>query len=175
MVHDEISTESLAAVLGLTPQRIGQLTHSGVFVKAGHGRYSLPNAVQAYVNYKVAGESRRLAGAADGEPTTPGEQVKLERARKLRLENDERERALTDTSNAIAALDVIVGMLRADLAGVPARVTDDVPLRRQIEHAIDHVLGGLADRFTQASADLRAGRDPDAADAADEPGPVGQP
>lgn len=171
MLHDEISTENLGRVLGLTPQRIGQLTQTGVLSKLGHGRYSLPAAVQAYVAYKVENESRRAAG----DSSNPGDAVKMERARKLRLENDEREHALVDTSDAIAALDAIVGLLRADLAGVPARVTDDVPLRRQIEHAIDAVLGGLADRFRQVSADLRAGRDPDAADSEDEPGPVGQP
>lgn len=163
MVDDEISTEKLAHVLGLTPQRIGQLTQSGVLGKLGHGRYALAANVQAYVAYKVENESRR----ADGDRSNPGDEVKRERARKLKLENDEREHALVDTSDAIAALDAIVGLLRADLAGVPARVTDDVPLRRQIEHAIDATLGGLADRLKKASADLRTGRDPDAADAED--------
>lgn len=170
MVHDEISTENLGLVLGLTPQRVNQLTHSGVLSKAGHGRYNLANAVQAYVKFKVESESQRGSGGL----SDAGEQVKIERARHLRLKNDEREHALVDTSDAIAALDTVVGLLRADLAGVPSRVTDDVPLRRQIEHAIDAVLGGLADRFRQASADLREGRDPDAADAEDEPGPVGK-
>jgi len=166
MVHEEISTENLGLVLGLTPQRINQLTHSGVFVKAGHGRYNLPNAVQAYVAYKIESESRR----GDGEASGAGEEVKRERARKLRLENDEKERTLVDTGNAITALDVIVGLLRSDLAGVPARVADDVTLRRRIEHAIDQSLGGLADRLAKTGAALREGRDPDEAIAEDDAG-----
>jgi hypothetical protein len=161
--RDEISTEFLARLLGLTPQRVGQLTQSGTLSKVGHGRYNGPDSVQAYISFKARNENERLR-AAD----TTQDALKFEKTRKIKLENDERERTLVDTGNAMTALDVIVGMLRADLAGVPARVTDDVALRRQIEHAIDQALGGLADRFAKAGAALREGRDPDEADGEDD-------
>jgi translation elongation factor EF-Tu-like GTPase len=165
-VHEEIGTENLAKILGLTAQRVGQLTNSGALTKLRHGRYNLADAVQSYITYKLKTESDRLARV----DTTPDQAVKIERARKLRLENDERERTLVDTGNAIMAIDVIVGPLQADLAGVPASVTDDVALRRQIEHAIHSALSGFSDRLEKAGAALRAGRDPDAADGEDDAG-----
>jgi len=155
-VHEEISVKFLAEVLGVTERWVQQLEKQGVLKKSGRGRYDLAASVQAYIKFKVESEVAR----AVPEESSPGERVKAERARKLKLENDEKEHRLVQTPDAVAALDAIVGPLRSDLAGVPARATDDVALRRRIEDAIDIVLRGLADRFKQAGAALRAGRDP---------------
>ena len=163
-VHDEISVKFLAEVLGVGERWVQQLEKQGVIKKSGHGRYDLAASVQAYIKFKVESEVARVTP----EETSPGERVKAERARKLKLENDEREHRLVATPDAIAALDAIVGPLTAGLAGVPARLSDDVAERRRIEHEIDAVLRGLADRFKKASGDLRAGRDPLSADEEDD-------
>lgn len=155
-VHDEISVKLLAGVLGVTERWVQQLEKQGVLKKKGRSRYDLAASVQAYIKFKVESEVAR----AVPEQSNPGERVKAERARKLKLDNDEKERRLVQMPSAVAALDAIVGPLKADLAGVPARVTDDVALRRRIEDATDAVLRGLADRFAKAGRDLRAGRDP---------------
>lgn len=155
-VHEEISVKFLANVLGVTERWVQQLEKQGILKKTGRGRYDLAGSVQAYVAFKVESEVAR----AMPEESSPGERVKAERARKLKLENDEKELRLVQTPDAVAALDAVVGPLKADLAGVPARVTDNVAERRRIEDAIDTVLGGLSDRFKQAGAALRAGRDP---------------
>ena len=165
-IREEISVKKLAAILGIGERWVQQLERQGVLKKAGHGRYHLAESVQSYIAFKVKSEVAR----AVPEETDAGERVKAERARKLRLENDEKELLLVQTPDAVAALDAIVGPLRADLAGVPARVTSDVVLRRQIEDAIDSVLRGFADRSAKAGADLRAGRDPLAADDEDDAG-----
>lgn len=163
-VHEEISVKFLAQVLGVTERWVQQLEKQGVLTKTGRGRYDLAASVQAYIAFKVESEVARVTP----EVTSPGERVKVERARKLQLENDERERRLVQMPDAVAALDAIVGPLRADLSGVPARVTDDVAERRRIEDAIDAALRGLADRFGKAGRALRAGRDPLAADDEDD-------
>lgn len=155
-VHEEISVKLLAEILGIGERWVQQLEKQGVLIKSGHGRYDLAASVQAYIAFKVASEVARAAPME----SNAGERVKSERARKLKLENDEKELRLVQTPDAVAALDAIVGPLKADLSGVPARVTDDVAERRRIEDAIDVVLSGLSDRFKQAGAALRTGRDP---------------
>lgn len=82
-----------------------------------------------------------------------------ERTRKLKLENDETERQLIRIEDAVAAIDAIVGLIPAELSAVPARVTDDIALRRKIEDAIDNALNALSKRCFRAVADLEAGRD----------------
>ena len=162
-VHEEISVTFLAETLGIGERWVQSLTKDGVLVKNGHGRYDLAASVQAYIKFKIESEVARATPAE----TSPGERVKTERARKLKLENDERELQLVAMPDAIAALDVIVGPLKADLAGGPARATDDVAMRRKIENAIEPVLSGLADRFVEAGEALRTGRDPYSSDEED--------
>ncbi|HRD76830.1 MAG TPA: hypothetical protein PK264_12995 [Hyphomicrobiaceae bacterium] len=163
-VREEISVKRLAEVIGVGERWLQQLETQGVIAKTRHGRYLLAESVQAYIKFKVDSEVARVTPSE----TNAGERVKEERARKLKLENDEKELRLVQTPDAVAALDAIVGPLVADLAGVPAKVTSDVAERRRIEDAIDTVLRGLADRFAKAGSDLRAGRDPLAADDEDD-------
>lgn len=155
-INETVSVKVLANVLGITERWVQQLEKQGILEKVGRGRYNLAAAVQGYIAFKIESEVARAAP----EETSPGERVKTERARKLKLENDEKELRLVQTPDAVAALDAIVGPLMADLAGVPARATDDVALRRNVEDAIGSVLQGLADRFEKAGADLQSGRDP---------------
>lgn len=46
-----ISTGGLARLLGVTPQRLGQLVQAGVLRKVGRGRYRLGQAVTAYIGF----------------------------------------------------------------------------------------------------------------------------
>ena len=163
-VHEEISVKFLAETLGIGERWVQSLEKQGVLKKSGHGRYDLAASVQAYIKFKIESEVAR----AIPDESSPGERVKAERARKLKFENDEKEHRLAHMSDAIAAIDAIVGPLKADLSGVPARVSDDVATRRRIEDAIDTVLRGLADRFRKAGSALREGRDPLSADDEDD-------
>jgi phage terminase Nu1 subunit (DNA packaging protein) len=157
--EDEVSVSRLGEVLGIGERWVQQLEAQGVLRKSARGRYPLAASVQAYTQFKVDSEVSR----ANPEETTPGERVKIERARKLKLENDERERQTVLMPDALIALDVIFGMIKAGFAGVPARVTDDVALRRRIEDGNEAVLRDLARRFRKAASAMREGRDPDAA------------
>jgi hypothetical protein len=161
---DELPISDLGRVLGVTERWIQQLEAQGVLRKSARGRYPHAGSVQAYIKYKVDSEVAR----AIPEETTPGERVKAERARKLKLENDERELLLVAMPDALATLDFIVGSLKSDLAGIPARVTDDVAWRRRIEDGIESVLRDFADRARKAGDALAQGRDPySAVDATD--------
>ncbi len=155
-VADEVSVAELGKVLGIGEHWLQQLEGRGVLRKSARGRYPLAASVQAYTQFKVESEVARSIP----EETSPGERVKAERARKLKLENDERELLLVAMPDALATLDVIVGSLKSDLAGVPARVTDDVAWRRRIEDGIESVLRDFADRARKAGDALAQGRDP---------------
>lgn len=156
---EEISVKMLARIFEISERRVQQLAELGVFEKVRHGRYKLDGAGRAYADYLVKSEIERRF-----DDSSAKEQVEIERARKLKLENDTRENILIETPIAIAAIDLIVGQLRTDLAGVPARASEDVAIRRRVEDAINDVLEALADRFAKAGAALRAGRDPLEAD-----------
>lgn len=160
----KVSSAQLATVLGLTERRVQQLEAESVFTNVGNGRskrFVLADAVQALVK-KSEMDARNAAPAAG----TSRESFEAERARKLKLQNDQADALLVDTNDALAGIDHIFGEVRTALAGIPARATDDLVLRRQIEDAIDATLGDLAGRLDQAGTALREGRDPLEADTA---------
>ena len=158
-----ISSAQLGALLGLTERRVQQLADEGIIANVGRGRskrYVLADAVQALL--ARAAEDAKSAPAAG----TIREQFEAERARKLKLENDQAEALLIETPDAIAAIDGIFGEVRTALGGIAARFTSDLPERRRLENEIDIVLGDLASRLDKAGAALRKGGDPLDADAA---------
>jgi phage terminase Nu1 subunit (DNA packaging protein) len=161
--HTTLNSEQLGAVLGLTGRRVQQLETESIFPNVGNGRnkrFILSESVQSFVEFVKKSEIARLEATQDPDKLS----FEAERTRKLRLENDLKENLLVETPDAIAAVDVIVGMLRTDLSAIPARVSDDVALRRLVENEIDAVLGALSRRFAKAASDLQSGRDPLAAD-----------
>lgn len=163
---ETVSTAEFARLVGLTPRRIQQVVSTGELPSAGYGKIKLAEGVKAYVKWRVENEMKgRIADASD---------LDAERTRKLRLENDETERQLLRMDDAMAALDAIVGQVPADLAAVPARVTDDITIRRKIEDEIDIALNGLSKRFFRAGADMEAGRDALGADAPDDADGMGE-
>jgi len=160
----KVSSAELAKVLGLTERRVQQLEAESVFTNVGKGRskrFVLADAVQSLVK-KSETDARNAAPAAG----TSRETFEAERARKLKLQNDQADALLVDTNDALAAVDHLFGEVRTALAGIPARATDDLVMRRTIEDAIDATLAGLAERLDQAGAALREGRDPLEADPA---------
>ena len=151
----KVSAAHLAAILASPPYTdrwLRELANKGYLVKSGRGEYELGSSVQGHIRYiremeLGSGVSSRAAYLA-------------ERARKLKLDNDEKENLLISTELAVSAVDYIVGELRTNLAAVPAKVSDDVVARRHVESVIDDVLNAVADRFQRAGELLRQGRNP---------------
>lgn len=151
-----------AKLIMVSERRVQQLAAQGWIKKP----YTIVSVVQGYIRFLQ--DEERKASRTAGE-----EEIRRERARKLKLGNDETERLSVRTDDAVAAIDAVVGLIKAELAGVAVRVAADVALRRKIEDGIDQVLAGLAGRCEKACADLCAGRDALAAGAADDAEPVG--
>lgn len=164
-----VSSAELAAVLGITERRVQQLEAESVFANVGKGRskrFVLSAAVQAWKE-KSETDARGEAMSA----LTSREAFEAERARKLKLENDTREALLIETPDAIAGIDYIFGEVRTELAGIPTRHhPEDLTERRRLENDIDKALGGIVARLEKAATAIEAGRDPLAADAADNAG-----
>lgn len=161
-----VSSKQLGAVLGLTERRVQQLESEQIFQNVGKGRskrYHLDTAIQAVLEKSETDAKRSVA-----EASTSRELFEAERARKLKLDNDQTESLLVETPDAIAAIDAIFGEVRTALAGIAPRFTEDVAERRRLDDAIDAILTDLADRLDKAVAALRTGSDPAAADAADD-------
>jgi len=161
------SSRDLGAVFGLTERRVQQMDDSGVFKNIGEGRskrYVLADAVRAWGDWKEKSAEKKAYDSA-----TSREEFEHERARKLKLENDHKEAILMETADGIAAVDHIAGMIGTALGSIPARVTEDVALRRRIESEIDAVRNELANTLQQASDALREGRDPLAAGGENQP------
>ena len=151
-IPDLVGTTDLAKICNITERRVQQLVDLGVFEKVARGKHRSPGCAAAYKDYCLKCEMDRRP---DGD--TARDLFESERTRKLKLENDARDRELIELTETMTALDFIVGEIRTSLAGIPARIAEDVAQRRRAEDEIDKVLTELARRFTKAGVALREG------------------
>ena len=159
----QLSSAELGALLGITERRVQQLETESVFANVGRGRskrFVLCEAVRAWKEKSETDAGLAIAGAS-----TSREMFEAERARKLKLANDQQEAMLVETPDAIAAIDFIFGETRTALAGIASRFTEDLAERRRLEDVIDQALTDLTARVAKAGSDLEEGRDPLATDA----------
>lgn len=142
-----------AKLLLCTEQWITKLCRDGFIPRPSRGMVPLVDAVQGYFRYRDAKDAKRMQSASDS-------RVKDMRADELALRIEERTQALIKKAEAaaVAVVDDIAGVLRSDLSALPARVTNDVALRRKIEDGIDEAFDVASRRAGQRAAGLRAGR-----------------
>lgn len=161
----EISTADLAEVLGVTERRIQQLAGAGVLRRQAHGEWVLPESVQAFLEYRLQSEIRKVTkGVANG-----ADRLKEIKARReeLRLARDERE--LVPLVDAIFAMDQLAGTLALEVNNVPARFSRDLDERDRLQAEIDDVLKTVASRIQKCGAALRASLDVDPPGGEDDP------
>jgi hypothetical protein len=145
-----VPATALAKIIGVSDRRVRQLVDQGIFSRAGRGLYRLAESVQAYVAWRLAaerGDRRRGGKAAD--------RVQELRAREIEQRIGLRDRTLIRIEDHDAIFDEAFGMLKAELIGLPARITRDLAARRSLETEIDGALNRAAKRFEQKSAKLR--------------------
>ncbi|MDX2265435.1 MAG: hypothetical protein NW215_10745 [Hyphomicrobiales bacterium] len=156
LAEKEIAGIELAAILGLSPRRIDQLVVEGAFQKVARGKFALGDAVQSYIAHIKEEAKKRQA-------TTTDDELRAERARKLRLENDQTEAILLPADAVMNTLDEVVAAVRVGFAGLPARVTRDMELRKVIETECDSILTAVAKLLEDRAAVLARGSDAAAA------------
>ncbi|HEV8503706.1 MAG TPA: hypothetical protein VGR63_19195 [Casimicrobiaceae bacterium] len=164
-----MTAEMAARLLMKSAERIRQLSREGWIPKHGTGantRYALVDVVQGYIRFRDDVEKRQTKTAA-------ATRISDARAREIELRTAIREGRLIDLDEALEAVEDLVGLLRSELSGLPARCTRDLQLRRTIETARNDILDRIADLATQKAAAMGARRDHGAAIEADATGRMG--
>jgi len=125
----EIPTADAARLLMISAERIRQLQKDGYIPRGKRGHVSLVGAVQGYIRFRDDADRRANKSAAES-------RVRDARAKEIELRNAVRLRELVPVEEATAALDLTFGAMVAELDGLPARITRDMPLRRKIDDEI---------------------------------------
>jgi hypothetical protein len=81
--------------------------------------------------------------------------VAAARAQEIELRTAQRVGELCETEEALAFVDEVFGMLRADLSGLPA-ITRDLAIRHDIEKAVNDILNRTAARLERQAQSLQA-------------------
>ncbi|KRQ99268.1 hypothetical protein CP49_11770 [Bradyrhizobium valentinum] len=136
----------------ISAERVRQLAKEGWIEKAGKDQFYLVDVVQGYIRFRNDSERRATKSAS-------ASRVSDARAREVELRIAERERRLVELSEMIALSDQLVGMFRAELSGLPARVTRDLQIRRTIETAINDILDRIADAAVSRAGMVAEGSD----------------
>lgn len=148
----EVSTGDLAEILAVSERRVQQLAKQGILRRQAHGEWVLAESVQAYIAFRVRGETRRIESVA-GSPDAKLKAVKARRE-ELRLAREERE--LVPLADAIFAMDRVAGTIALEVNNLQARITRDLDERDRIRNETDAVLRKVAESVAECGAALRA-------------------
>lgn len=158
-----ITTEVAARLIMVSAERVRQLTKQGHIARMGRDRYRVVDVVQGYIGY-LKDEQRRTSKSASAS------RVQDARAREIELRTAREEHRLIETDEAIGVCDELVGAYKVELAGLPARLTRDIDLRRKIEVECDDICRRVADRFAEKASALRSTGEAQSAYAEDDAG-----
>lgn len=161
-----IDRDTAARLAKCTPRWINKLVQDGYIPKPARGRYTVLGVVHGRIDSLQDEQRRASKSAADS-------RVRDARAAEIEQRVAERSGRLIDYDDAIGSFDEALGIIRAELSGLPARVTRDLSLRRKFETEIDEILTRAADRLEQAAGDPAPGGDDDPPVAANGAGRVG--
>lgn len=126
-MEDTVSAKALAAVLGITPNRVSQLRKEGILTAEGHPlRYGLCESVQAYIAYAVE-TSRGKASDADAErrKLQADADYRQAKARQEELKLAELEGRMHSAEDVEAATTELVYAVRSAVLAMPGRVAVD--------------------------------------------------
>lgn len=156
-----ITVAQAEKLVDLTAERLRQLARAGHIPKAVKGRYPLVGLVTGYIRF-LRDENRA------GTKTQAEGRVRDARAREIELRIAERQNRVIDLEEHDSVVDEVVGIFIAEMSALPARVTKDLPLRRNIETEIDQTRRKIVARAEQRSAELQARGGTVATDAEDD-------
>lgn len=145
-----LSISQVTQLLDRSHQWVHQLVKAGFITKEAHGRYSLVAVVRGVIAYYEDLQAKSNKSAAANRATDA-------RTREIELRIKERSRNLIPVEDAQAEIADWVSAFRAEMQGLPARMTRDMQERRRLEQEIDAALTRLSRRTTQAEQALAVG------------------
>lgn len=155
-----LSVTEIATMAGRTVRWVQILAKEQAIEKEGRGSYRLGSIVRGLIaHYEAIIEKGSKSAAAS--------RVTDARAEMIELQMQVRRRDLIPQEDAIAVVDMVVGEVNKQFAGLPARITRDMRLRREIEAKLNEARQKIADAVSNAGVLAATGRDPTDPDAAD--------
>jgi phage terminase Nu1 subunit (DNA packaging protein) len=164
-----LTTEQAARLIMKSAERVRQLSREGYIPrhgKANDARFHLLDVVQGYIRFRDDSDRRNSQSAQ-------ASRVADARAREIELRNATRESKLMETDEAIETIRQMIGTLRSELSGVPARSTRDLQIRRTMETAINEALTRAADIAGEIASSMERVRDAGPALEGPKPGSLG--
>ena len=158
-----ITVTQAAALLSRTPRWVQNLVAAGFIKKSERGSYSVVEVVRGAVAYYEDQIEKASKSAAASRATDA-------RTREIELRIAEKRRDLIPREDAEQALEIVVGEVNKQFTGLPARITRDLGLRREIEAKLNDAKGKIADALASGRVLAETGRDPTDPDSSDAPG-----
>ncbi|MEP0518551.1 MAG: hypothetical protein ABJO09_01065 [Hyphomicrobiales bacterium] len=150
VVPEVISIKKAASMLMIGEERVRQLIKDGYIERAGRGKVPLVSAVQGYINFRNADDRQSTKSAAES-------RLRDVRSREIEIRSAEREGRLIDKEETLGFISEFLGRIRNTLAGMPARVSQNIEERRRIEDVLDRVMAEIADDCEKTAFALAAG------------------
>lgn len=155
-----LGAREIAALAGRTDRWVRGMAQAGHFEKDARGKYKLGGLIRGLIDHYEAIIEKGSKSAAASRVTDA-------RADEIELRLAERRRDLIPQEDAIAVVDLVAGEVNKQFTGLPARITRDVRLRRDIEAHLNEAKQKIADAVRDARILAETGRDPTDPDAAD--------
>lgn len=146
----EIPIATAAQLLMIGAERVRQLVKDGYIPKGKRGHVPLVGAVQGYLRFRDDADRRASKSAADG-------RVRDARAKEIELRNSVRLRELVPVEECHFVVDTFITACVAEMEGMPARITRDIPLRRKIDGEIRAARLRMVEKLTAAREKLENG------------------
>lgn len=151
-----LNVSMAARLLMVSEERVRQLAKMGYVPKAARGKYPLVGLVQGYIKF-LKDDERRSSKSATATRMQDAKTAEIE----MRIA--EKRRELIPVEDHHAAIDIVIGKVRAEFSGLPARFTRDLQLRRKLEAEVNDSFNRVADavsasaEFVEKGGDLPAG------------------
>lgn len=149
----EITIEQAGRLLELSAERVRQLIKAGYIEKTRHNHTTLVSTVRGYIRFLKEAASEKTQNAAEN-------RVRDARAREIELRLAKDTRELIQQEEAIHAMSRLATFVAHEFQGLPARITRDMSLRKQIEAELHGSQENIAAALGKLSGFVQNGGDP---------------
>ena len=150
---DEISMEVAGRLIMVSAERVRQLIKGGYIERSRPGYTTIPSVVQGYIKFLKEAASEKTQNAS-------ASRVQDARAKEIERRLAREERDLIPQEEASLAMSMLAGKVAQELAGMGARITRDMALRRQIEADVHGAQTRIAAALEKLSGFVAAGGEP---------------
>lgn len=118
-----VTTKKLAAILGITPRRIQQLSGppDNVFRKISRGKFDLSDSIQKYISYQIELERRKYK-KNDMDINEARRRKEIAEAELKEIELERQKGDLLPKNEVILTWQKILSVLRSRLLAMPAKL-----------------------------------------------------